>query len=117
MLLNSTKTHEFGASANILSVLRKCLSSFKFRLNPPEQQQLQWSTIGRNQYPLLIIDNVYANPEKLANWVHTQSFSEPHGKHINSQTRVAADITAIHQLIFQHYARHWGLKDIEQLRA
>jgi len=91
--------------------------SYRFRLSPIEKLEISQRTIGDNAYPLLIIDNVYQNPDSLRHFIHKQRFSDPNGKHINALASVNVSTHKLYHFIYEYYAKAWGVSGVEKMRA
>lgn len=93
------------------------LKKYRFRLSPKSNQIFTWMSIGENQYPLLVVDNFYADPDWVAKMAHTQNFQNPHGMHINSLANVVGNKKRINRFIFEHFAKKLGVTKLRSLHG
>jgi hypothetical protein len=80
----------------------------QLRISPLEEMTIRWETIGKNRYPLIIIDNFYRNPEYVNQLVHSLDFADPDGGHTHAFATLAHSTTEIYEFIWEQYACKWG---------
>lgn len=91
------------------------LKKYQFRLSPRRQQKFTLLSIGENKYPLLVVDNFYANPDGVAKIAHELTFQNPHGKHINSFAKMVGSKKNINHFIFKYFAKQLGVMRFKDL--
>ena len=86
------------------------IDTTQLRLSDRTDMQVTWDTIGNNHYPLLVVDNFYANPAYVAGLAHSLCYDDPKGHHINASTVIALSTDEIFQFVHDVYAQKWQIK-------
>ncbi len=79
----------------------------KLKLSDTSDLQISRETIGRNQYPLLIVDNFYAHPEYVHQLAQSLYYENPKGMHIHASSVISLSTGEIYDFIHEHYAKSW----------
>lgn len=86
----------------------------QLRISELDDMIIQWETIGKNRYPLFIVDNFYRSPEFVHELASQLEFAEPDGGHTHASAAFSHSTAEIYQFICEQYARKWG---VTQLRG
>ena len=80
----------------------------RLSLNDESEFEIDLQEIGDQKYPLLILNNLYRDP----NYVRTVALSlpteSPQSSHPGLSSKIETDISALHQLVWKYVAKEFG---------
>lgn len=80
----------------------------RLSLNHESKMEVDLQEIGDQKYPLLVLDNLFRDPEYVREIALSLPSEPPQNSHPGVQSRLKTDLTAIHGIAWKYVAHEFG---------
>lgn len=87
----------------------------RLSLNDESELQIELQEIGDQKYPLLIVDNLYRDPEYVRSVALALKTEPPQSSHPGLSSKIETDISNLHRVVWKSVASEFGYSKEETI--